>query len=91
MEASPVHLNRLRALPRDHCGCELLIVVTKTELTSVVGSKSQKGPFEGEEERVRTKGHSNEWAKAEKIESISWSNLFWHVTDTLITLRNHEF
>ena len=58
--ASPVHLNRLRALPGDRCGCELVVLVTETELTFAVVSKSQKGPFEGEEERVPAQGHSNE-------------------------------
>ena len=56
---SPIHLNRLRTLPGDRCGCELLIVMTETELTFSVASKSQKGPFEGEEERVVAKRHSN--------------------------------
>ena len=60
---SPVHLNQLRALPGDRCGCELVVLVTETELTVSVVSKSQKGPFEGEEERVVAKGHSNEWGK----------------------------
>ena len=45
------------------CGCELLIVVTESELTFAVVSKSQKGSFWGEEERVVAKGHSNEWGE----------------------------
>ena len=61
--ASPVHLNRLRALPGDRCGCELVVLVTETELTITVPSKSQKVPFEGEEERVVARRHSNEWGK----------------------------
>ena len=55
--ASPVHLDQLRAIPRDLCWLPLVIVVTKTELTAVVLPKSEKAPFEGEEERVVTKGH----------------------------------
>ena len=60
MLTSTVHLNRLRALPGDRCGCELVVLVAETELSLAVVSKSQKGPFDGEEERVLTKGHPSE-------------------------------
>ena len=53
VEASTAQLNQLRALPGNRCGCELLIVVTETELTFTVAAKSQKAPFE-------RRRHSNE-------------------------------
>ena len=68
MLASPVHLHRLRAIPGDLYWLPLMFRMTKTELALFIVSKSQKVPFEGEEERVRAKRHSNnEWQRRGKF------------------------
>ena len=42
--------------------------MTETELTFFVVPKSEKVPFEGEEERVVAEGHPNEWQWSEEKE-----------------------
>ena len=71
VEVSTVHLNRLRAIPGDLCWRRLAVLVTETELTFAIASKSQKIPFEGEEERVVAKGHSQKW-EAKGKEHKNW-------------------
>ena len=47
-----------------------MLAVLVTETTFAVASKSQKGSFEGEEERVLAKGHSNEWGEINEGEMV---------------------
>ena len=53
----PVYLHGLRPTPRHLHWLPLMVLVTKTELTTTVASKSPKTAFFGEEERMMAKGH----------------------------------
>ena len=48
-----------------------MLLVTKTELALAVASKSEKAPFEGEEDRVEAQGRPNEWLSEHSNSSLS--------------------